>query len=73
MAIPDFTPAKVFKDQFTVAFPPAEVFDMLGDVAQEIRQMGTRLHRGGDGACIDGEPDHGHATASRIARPSTAT
>jgi carbon-monoxide dehydrogenase small subunit len=34
MAIPDFTPAKVFKDQFTVAFPPAKVFDMLGDVAQ---------------------------------------
>jgi aerobic carbon-monoxide dehydrogenase small subunit len=34
MAIPDFTPAKVFKDHFTVAFPPARVFDMLGDVAQ---------------------------------------
>src|SRR5580698_1338753 len=34
MAIPDFIPAKVFKDQFTVAFPPAKVFDMLGDVAQ---------------------------------------
>jgi len=33
-AIPDFTPAKVFKDHFTVAFPPARVFDMLGDVAQ---------------------------------------
>jgi len=34
MAIPDFTPAKVFKDQFTVAYPPDRVFDMLGDVAQ---------------------------------------
>ena len=34
MAIPDFTPAKVFKDQFTVAYPPGRVFDMLGDVAQ---------------------------------------
>jgi carbon-monoxide dehydrogenase small subunit len=34
MAIPDFTPAKVFKDQFTVAYPPDKVFDMLGDVAQ---------------------------------------
>jgi carbon-monoxide dehydrogenase small subunit len=34
MAIPDFTPAKVFKDQFTVTYPPERVFDMLGDVAQ---------------------------------------
>jgi aerobic carbon-monoxide dehydrogenase small subunit len=34
MAIPDFTPAKVFNDQFTVAYPPDKVFDMLGDVAQ---------------------------------------
>jgi carbon-monoxide dehydrogenase small subunit len=34
MAIPDFTPAKVFKDHFTVAYPPDKVFDMLGDVAQ---------------------------------------
>jgi carbon-monoxide dehydrogenase small subunit len=34
MAIPDFTPAKVFKDHFTVAYPPDRVFDMLGDVAQ---------------------------------------
>jgi carbon-monoxide dehydrogenase small subunit len=34
MAIPDFTPAKVFKDQFTVAYPPDRVFDMLGDVEQ---------------------------------------
>jgi carbon-monoxide dehydrogenase small subunit len=33
-AIPDFTPAKVFNDQFTVAYPPDKVFDMLGDVAQ---------------------------------------
>jgi carbon-monoxide dehydrogenase small subunit len=34
MAIPDFTPAKIFKDQFTVAYPPDRVFDMLGDVAE---------------------------------------
>jgi len=34
IAIPDFTPAKVFKDHFTVAYPPGKVFDMLGDVAQ---------------------------------------
>jgi aerobic carbon-monoxide dehydrogenase small subunit len=34
MAIPDFAPAKVFKDHFTVAFPPGNVFDMLADVAQ---------------------------------------
>jgi aerobic carbon-monoxide dehydrogenase small subunit len=31
-AIPDFTPAKVFSDHFTVPFPPDRVFDMLGDV-----------------------------------------
>jgi carbon-monoxide dehydrogenase small subunit len=33
-AIPDFTPAKVFRDQFTVAYPPNRVFDMFGDVAE---------------------------------------
>lgn len=33
MAIPDFTPAKVFRDQFTVHYPPDRVFDMLGDVS----------------------------------------
>jgi aerobic carbon-monoxide dehydrogenase small subunit len=33
-AIPDFTPAKVFRDQFTVAYPPDRVFDMFGDVAK---------------------------------------
>jgi aerobic carbon-monoxide dehydrogenase small subunit len=33
-AIPDFTPAKVFRDQFTVAYPPDRVFDMFGDVAE---------------------------------------
>jgi aerobic carbon-monoxide dehydrogenase small subunit len=32
--IPDFTPAKVFRDQFTVAYPPDRVFDMFGDVAE---------------------------------------
>ena len=34
LVIPDFTPAKVFKDHFTVAYPPDKVFGMLGDVAQ---------------------------------------
>jgi len=34
IAIPDFTPAKVFKDHFTVAYPPGAVFDMFGDVKQ---------------------------------------
>ena len=31
-AIPDFTPAKVFSNQFTVSYPPDRVFDMFGDV-----------------------------------------
>jgi aerobic carbon-monoxide dehydrogenase small subunit len=34
IAIPDFTPQTVLKDQFTVAYPPTRVFDLLGDVAQ---------------------------------------
>jgi carbon-monoxide dehydrogenase small subunit len=34
MAIPDFTPEKVFEDHFTVAYPPGTVFDMFGDVTQ---------------------------------------
>src|SRR5450631_541017 len=34
IAIPDFTPAKVFEDHFTVAYPPVAVFDMFGDVTQ---------------------------------------
>jgi carbon-monoxide dehydrogenase small subunit len=33
-AIPDFIPAKIFKEEFTVAYPPDKVFDMLGDVRQ---------------------------------------
>jgi carbon-monoxide dehydrogenase small subunit len=33
-AIPDFTPEKVFEDQFTVAYRPDAVFDMFGDVAR---------------------------------------
>src|ERR1700716_1483231 len=33
-AIPDFTPEKIFKDQFTVAYRPDVVFDMFGDVAK---------------------------------------
>jgi carbon-monoxide dehydrogenase small subunit len=34
MAIPDFTPEKIFEDHFTVAYPPERVFDMFGDVAK---------------------------------------
>jgi carbon-monoxide dehydrogenase small subunit len=33
-AIPDFTPAKTFGENFTVPYPPDKVFDMLGDVRQ---------------------------------------
>jgi carbon-monoxide dehydrogenase small subunit len=33
-AIPDFTPAKTFGENFTVRYPPDKVFDMLGDVRQ---------------------------------------
>jgi carbon-monoxide dehydrogenase small subunit len=32
--ISDFTPEKVFKDQFTIGYPPEAVFDMFGDVAR---------------------------------------
>jgi len=34
MVIPDFAPEKFFKQEFTVAYPPGRVFDMLGDVTQ---------------------------------------
>ena len=47
-AIPDFTPAKVFSDRFTVPYPPDKVFDMLGDV----RQVAACL----PGASLTGEP-----------------
>jgi carbon-monoxide dehydrogenase small subunit len=47
-AIPDFTPAKVFSDHFTVPYPPDKVFDMLGDV----RQVAACL----PGASLTGEP-----------------
>jgi carbon-monoxide dehydrogenase small subunit len=30
--VPDFVPDKNFDEQFTVAFPPAKVFEMFGDV-----------------------------------------
>jgi carbon-monoxide dehydrogenase small subunit len=30
--VPDFVPDKSFDEQFTVAFPPAKVFEMFGDV-----------------------------------------
>ena len=32
VAIPDFTPASVFENHFTVAHPPATVFKLFGDV-----------------------------------------
>jgi carbon-monoxide dehydrogenase small subunit len=47
-AIPDFTPAKVFSDHFTVPYPPDRVFHMLGDV----RQVAACL----PGASLTGEP-----------------
>ena len=34
IAIPDFTPVKVFEDHFTVVYPPERVFDMFGDVTR---------------------------------------
>jgi carbon-monoxide dehydrogenase small subunit len=34
IAIPDFTPEKVFENQFTVAYPPDKVFAMFGDVTE---------------------------------------
>jgi carbon-monoxide dehydrogenase small subunit len=34
MVTSDFTPEKVFKDHFTVGYPPERVFDMFGDVAR---------------------------------------
>ncbi len=34
IAIPDFTPDRVFEDQFSVAYPPEAVFDIFGDVAR---------------------------------------
>jgi aerobic carbon-monoxide dehydrogenase small subunit len=33
LAIPDFRPALVLRDQFTVVYPPDRVFEMFGDVA----------------------------------------
>jgi len=53
MAIPDFTPEKIFEDHFTVAYPPERVFDMFGDVARVAACLpgasltGVRPRRGG--------------------------
>ena len=33
-SVPDFVPDKTFDEQFTVAFPPEEVFAMFGDLAR---------------------------------------
>jgi aerobic carbon-monoxide dehydrogenase small subunit len=52
-AIPDFTPAKVFSDAFTVAYPPDRVFDMLGDVTQVA-------------ACLPGASLTGQSTPERV-------
>jgi carbon-monoxide dehydrogenase small subunit len=51
--IPDFTPEKVFSDQFTVAFSPDRVFDVFGDVAQIV-------------ACLPGASLTGAPTAQRV-------
>jgi carbon-monoxide dehydrogenase small subunit len=53
MAIPDFTPATVFEDHFTVAYPPDRVFDMLGDVTQMA-------------ACLPGASLSGAPTPQRV-------
>ncbi len=34
LSVPDFVPDKTFDEQFTVAFPPEEVFAMFGDLAR---------------------------------------
>jgi carbon-monoxide dehydrogenase small subunit len=34
VVIADFTPEKIFKEHFTVGYPPERVFDMFGDVAR---------------------------------------
>jgi len=47
-AIPDFTPATTFGENFTVPYPPDKVFDMLGNV----RQVAACL----PGASLTGEP-----------------
>jgi carbon-monoxide dehydrogenase small subunit len=53
MAIPDFTPETVFKENFTVAYPPGRVFDMFGDVAQVAACL--------PGASLTGIPTPEHA------------
>ncbi len=51
-AIPDFTPAKVFREHFTVNYPLDRVFDVLGD----IRQVAGCL----PGASLTSEPTSQH-------------
>jgi carbon-monoxide dehydrogenase small subunit len=53
IGIPDFTPAKVFSDHFTVRYPPDEVFDLLGDVRQVA-------------ACLPGASLTGGSTSERV-------
>jgi aerobic carbon-monoxide dehydrogenase small subunit len=53
IAIPDFTPVRVFEDHFTVAYPPERVFDMFGDV--------TRI-----AACLPGTSLTGAPTPERV-------
>ena len=51
--IADFTPEKVFKDHFTVGYPPERVFDMFGDVARVADCL--------PGAALTGVPTLGRA------------
>jgi carbon-monoxide dehydrogenase small subunit len=37
IVVPDFTPATVITDHFTVPYPPSVVFDLFGDVASVAR------------------------------------
>ncbi len=55
IAIPDFTPERVFEDHFTVAYPPGTVFDTFGDVTQIAACLpGTSLTGALTPECVEG-------------------
>jgi aerobic carbon-monoxide dehydrogenase small subunit len=53
LAIPDFTPAKVFESHFTIAQPPARVFEMFGDTLAVASCL--------PGVSLSGTPTHDRA------------
>jgi carbon-monoxide dehydrogenase small subunit len=53
IAAPDFTPTTVFEERFIVAYPPARVFEMFGDVAAVASCL--------PGASLSGAPTRGRA------------